>query len=559
MVLYLVRFSALRSASVREGRSSRSLRLFCLSLCLGGVGLTLGLTITPAYSQPPAFSPSELYPTGGNWPTAIAVGEFTSDDFPDVAVYNSRGANVTLLAGKADGTYLEASEIGSFPNSPASWYGSIAVGDFNNDQVLDVLASNQRLWETRLFSSLGDGRFEARVVHEIFSDVMLVADYNCDGNLDFVTTTLRFFGSGKGTFEVRYGLFPRGTQSIGSGDIDRDGNLDLVGVLSGNVLCLLGDGDGEFSRQIYSPLSTRSPENLIVVGFLNGDEFLDLAVAVGNPATVEILLGDGMGSFFPSGAYPALSDTKAIVAGDYDHDGILDLAVASSLERRVSIRTGNGQGAFGPPFEFDTTLEPKAMVAADLDGDCRTDLVLGSRAGRDLERRLNRTSFDYLAGSVNQGAAGSPADVLLLNGRSGSRTNRTVEYRVLSSFEIRMLRPPMLPSGEVAPFALYAWEGSPLPDRGRAVPFEVGCVAMPIPLTGGQPQPRVIWNNASRPRLLGRFTHDSSPAPSTVFFRSRGILRPHRFFLQGLIYDPGSRAAVPASVTNGILGVPVFN
>lgn len=162
-----------------------------------------------------------------------------------------------------------------------------------------------------------------------------------------------------------------------------------------------------------------------------------------------------------------------------------------------------------------------------------------------------------LEGTVNT-AFGSPRDVLFLNGQSGVGEERKIEYKVLDPFELRMILPPAVPEGETAPFVVYAWNRPPSPESVSPLPLGMGCAAMPMPLSGGTPQPLVIWNNARRFSQLGRPTHGSEPAPSTFFRRENGLGRAERFFLQGLIYDPGSSAEVPASLTNGIWAIPTF-
>ncbi len=162
-----------------------------------------------------------------------------------------------------------------------------------------------------------------------------------------------------------------------------------------------------------------------------------------------------------------------------------------------------------------------------------------------------------LAGTVNSGA-GSPRNVLFLNGAATMDGSRTVEFNVLESFELQMQNPPAVSSPDRAPFAVYVWSTLPTPSSTRTLPLGLGCSALPMPLTGGAPQPRIIWNNAMRPGMLGFPNRASEPAPTIFFFRRDGVRRIAPFCIQGLIHDPGSAALVPASVTNGIIGVPSF-
>jgi hypothetical protein len=109
--------------------------------------------------------------------------------------------------------------------------------------------------------------------------------------------------------------------------------------------------------------------------------------------------------------------------------------------------------------------------------------------------------------------------------------------------------PPLATGG--APFALYAWAGEPDPSTVRTLPFGLGEACLPMFASHGPPFPRAVWNNTGR-AALGAPTRPSAPAPSIVLLRPAGAGRAVTFYLQGLIADPGSSAARPASVTNGV-------
>jgi hypothetical protein len=112
--------------------------------------------------------------------------------------------------------------------------------------------------------------------------------------------------------------------------------------------------------------------------------------------------------------------------------------------------------------------------------------------------------------------------------------------------------PPASPGA--APFALYLWAGEADVSERRALPFRLGWTAFPTPLSGGggaATRLRAIWNNTLQARL-GAPTQPSSPAPSIVVNRRNGTGRPVAFIVQGIIADPGSAGARPASVTNAV-------
>src|SRR5207248_10461336 len=156
-------------------------------------------------------------------------------------------------------------------------------------------------------------------------------------------------GKGDGSFQapLAYALSyqPFG---IAVGDFNGDGILDVaVGKAFGTdampaVTVLLGNGDGTFGRaQDYAiasnPLS-------IVVGDFNRDGIVDVAVAQGSG--VSILLGRGDGSFQAAKNYAAGTGNTSLVAGDFNSDGATDLAVTNSDSGSMNVLLGNGDGTF---------------------------------------------------------------------------------------------------------------------------------------------------------------------------------------------------------------------
>src|ERR1700733_14333472 len=203
------------------------------------------------------------------------------------------------------------------------------------------------------------------------ASVVVAADLNGDGKLDLVTSNgssgiAVLLGNGDGTFQspqtfATGGVFP---VSIAFGDFDNDGKLDVVtanfssGVSSMSIL--LGNGNGMFQPFQSYPLD--SNPTWITVGDFNGDGNLDVGVPIcplgslplcGAASTVNILLGNGDGTFQPKVDYPAGPSPTTSVAGDFNGDGHLDLAVAGfadgSFTNGIGILLGNGDGSFKPP------------------------------------------------------------------------------------------------------------------------------------------------------------------------------------------------------------------
>ena len=72
----------------------------------------------------------------------------------------------------------------------------------------------------------------------------------------------------------------------------------------------------------------------------------------------------------PSGAQPA-----QIVTADFNRDGHLDLAIADTQRGGVNVLLGNGDGTFPTPTRL-TVSSPSALAVGDVNGDGISDLLV---------------------------------------------------------------------------------------------------------------------------------------------------------------------------------------
>ena len=86
------------------------------------------------------FATPVSYPTGAS-SSAVVIGDFNNDNKLDLAVLNSQGAGLTLEFGNGNGTFggngITASSFTFSGNTTG-----LAVGDFNNDGQLDFVSAN---------------------------------------------------------------------------------------------------------------------------------------------------------------------------------------------------------------------------------------------------------------------------------------------------------------------------------------------------------------------------------------------------------------------------------
>jgi len=328
------------------------------AVCTSKVGVLLGLGNG-------RFQPVVLYSTGGSESRSLAVADVNRDGKLDVVVTNchavgdgncpvKQNGTVGILLGNGDGTFQAPTnyDAGGF----ASW--SVAIGDLNGDDKLDVVVANRG-------STLTDGSVAV------------------------------LLGNGDGTFRSPVVYAVHDPVSVAISDLNGDGKQDVVVacIESPSVGIMLGDGGG----MLHAPVFKNSGGIYtfgITVGDLNGDGKPDIVAASSCQLTgctntavgsAGVLLGRGDGSFRSPISHPTGALGASMVAiADIDGDGKPDLVVANQNSGTnigsVGVLRGNGNGVFQAPRNYSTGGAINTAVAtADLNADGRTDVVATNR------------------------------------------------------------------------------------------------------------------------------------------------------------------------------------
>jgi hypothetical protein len=345
------------------------------------------------------FQAARNYAAGSN-PQAVTVGDFNGDGRADLAVADISSSNVSLLLGNGDGTFQTARSFAA-----GIRLDSVVAVDFTGNGILDLVVADSGSYPTypgtvSVLLGNGDGSFQVPVSYAVGSDADAVAvgDFNGDGKLDlavanfFSNTVSVLLGNGNGTFQAARSV-PVGNNpaSLAVGDLRGDGKVDLVVADAGypnfgnvgDVEVLLGNGDGTF--QAARTYAAGDGASSVVVDDFTGDGILDLAVAdaggvpAGSSEGVYVLLGNGDGTFHPAHTFAAATYPESVVAGDFTGDGILDLAVANRGANNVSILPGNGDGTFQDAPSFPVSNDPQSVAVGDFTAGGILDLAVANK------------------------------------------------------------------------------------------------------------------------------------------------------------------------------------
>lgn len=224
---------------------------------------------------------------------------------------------------------------------------------------------------------------------------VVVADFNGDGKPDIAVANSGsgnvsiLLGNGDGTFQpaVNFdaGLSPN---SIAVGYFDADSKLDLAVFHSGDsgnnasgvVSILLGNGNGTFQAPRLATLTIAVAR--MAAGDFNGDKKADLIVSNSAAATggvsLEILMGNGDGTFQPAKAVPSTAQNVDFVVADFNRDGQLDLAIAVSGGVQTLLGQGNGTFQRGATAAVASGFTLISFLSADFNQDGSSDLIVSS-------------------------------------------------------------------------------------------------------------------------------------------------------------------------------------
>ncbi len=304
---------------------------------------------------------------------ALQIGDFDRDGTPDLIATRSR--SVELLLNDGDGTFLPVVSQALLRSPRFS-----VSADFDGDGWLDV-AVVHRFGVTVL---LNEGADLFTELPEILTDAsprsIRADDFDSDGFADLVLLIgdriAVLWGRGDGSLDGPFSEDPRGVAAIALGDVDGDGNSELVASYAAGVLRTFRGVESRlmFDEEVFVGRSSTAIE----IADMNGDGWQDLLLLMGE--RIEVRLGARSGIFAQSP--PLRADIEGFLSGmplphelqvvDVDQDGILDVVSRFAVDGLILLR-GRGDGAFHQPDFFGCCSGSVAF--ADLTGNGRTDVV----------------------------------------------------------------------------------------------------------------------------------------------------------------------------------------
>ncbi len=276
--------------------------------------------------------------------------------------------------------------------------------DIDNDGDLDIVASSERDNKISWYKNDGLGNFEQqRVITQIAHDVqdIFAADIDGDNDLDLISAngSLNNFDSitwyenidGLGNFGNQQLIaITNGANSVYAGDIDNDGDIDVVSASSNFIEEVVWyenvNGEGLFEEKQI--IANNAHFTDIELSDIDNDGDLDLITTSGwnqEPTVVAWYKNDdGLGNFgskrtivIQSWAY----GFNNVFTTDIDNDGDQDIVTSfnsTQITSKIYWHENFGNNIFGTPQIISLDSKTNHIFPADIDNDGDIDIVSSS-------------------------------------------------------------------------------------------------------------------------------------------------------------------------------------
>ncbi len=366
-------------------------KLFSFCLLISSIFLLTGCTGTLKQGY---FSYSEGLPTGQQWKCNPAFGDVNSDGLLDLAAIPRKGNGARVWLNQGNGIWSEASDGLVLQNSCG---GGVDFGDINNDGLID-LAVGDHCKGLYVYKGDGTGKWvsASNGLPKFQADDIALGDFNRDGNLDLVACSANdegiriFTGNGKGDWNAAsYPELPTSDDchELALGDFNHDGILDIAATMIHQTRAWISTGEGNWKESSHGlPEPPWGGQYWgISVGDVNEDGHLDLALGriVKGP---EVFLGNGKGVWSPAlNGLSAIQSAWGVALGDIDGDGHTDLLASGkkSLKNHGNVFglfffQGDGKGNWkfieNSGLPQDGMSQSWGLVLADLENDGTTEI-----------------------------------------------------------------------------------------------------------------------------------------------------------------------------------------
>jgi FG-GAP-like repeat len=397
--------------------------------------------------------------------TGVAAGTFTAGGPTNLVTINPGSNTMDVLVGLGQGRFANPAVIDT--QSPGE---IVRMGDFigNGLDDLAVLTADG----VSIYLANGQGGFLPPTTYAVpsESDGLTLADLTGNGKLDLLVgdaygDVLVLLGNGNGTFAPYHDA--NQAVELAVTDLAGNGSKDIIYADQGLDRVVVDYGAGNSNLLANQSTGLLEP-GAVALAYLNGPEYPeDLIVANSGSNNVLIYPGLGNGQFGPAvnGGHGYFVGTNPVGITVANLTGALpDLVIADEGSNDVSVLVNQSQGqdiSFAPAVRFQAGLGPVATVVQDVPGGFPNLLVSDSGSNK-VTLLPGRSPADFDVSAETTSSVGAGPGPLFLDNFNGQTDLLTVNagsnnLTLISGFGGPDPVTSTIPSGGVDPDAAFAF------------------------------------------------------------------------------------------------------
>jgi len=316
-----------------------------------------------------------------NTPRHVLAVDVNNDTHLDLVISCDGGLQISR--GSSSGVFTAAASPAGTSFNPTAF---AVVGLFNNDALPDLAVVTPAFDTMEVYLNTGN----ATTPYNTFTGFttgdnpvsLVAADFDGDGDIDLATANSNgnslsvFLNNGAANFGTAFNYGVPSPVSLAVGDLNGDTRPELLAVSTAVNGCsiLFNQGNGNFGQPQNVAVGT-APK-FVNLRDLNGDSQMDLVVLI--EGALNVLAGNGDGSFQAARSNPVFSGSSNFSFGDITTDGISDLVLVTLLGTNapsIFALAGNGDGTFGAASEFQVNGTATFAATGDFNKDGQLDVA----------------------------------------------------------------------------------------------------------------------------------------------------------------------------------------
>jgi len=355
------------------------------------------------------FSSGHLITQNANLPTTIITADINNDGYDDIIAGYAQSDEIAYFKNIGGGAFASELIIGT----QVDIINSLAAADFNKDGFIDIVSASKGDGKIAWIKNIdGGGNFSDQMIISNQMPVafsVVVADFDLDNDIDVLATSLSgdrivlFENSdSNGGFVEQQDVSYRvdGPKGIVANDFDNDGDWDIAAAVSiDDDIVWFENGKACF---VPHQISDNHIVTSIISGDINNDGQVDVIYSEHGGIYALMNMGSGE-SFVELPIYEESYNVQTIKLNDLDNDGDLDLIVADWLGDEF-YWFKNENGDFGNPIFIDTQSgAPCYLNVSDVDNDGDLDLMIAILDSQQIAVYYNDGSTNFVKTIIASG------------------------------------------------------------------------------------------------------------------------------------------------------------